>query len=469
MNKAPYKVCLILDNPVRDLDGLVLLGRELARLGTEAYLVPMYKQGYEVPAICPDFVLMNYARTANEAAIRKYHKAGISVGVLDTEGGVWESEEQFVDSIRHKECGAYIDLYCLWGKRQYKALLEKTSIPKERMAVTGSPRYDFCRRPWVDALEAVNISAKPVILVISNFALAYPRYAPGPEAEIESMVRAGYERQYARRRAEDEKHARAALVEVIKSLASDFPQADIAIRPHPFENDSEYKEMLGGNIRVERQGTVAPWLKASAITLHLNSSVAVDAYLMGKPAVSLDWINTDTIRGMSSLSYDASHKARDYGELKAVVSRAISGDKGMLAGVLSDAKVKDEVVSWFHEPDGNASSRTAAAIVSAIANKLTPTNRQKCRMMSLYGSVASMSGWIGGIGRLALGARLYDSLRSRRKEGSKGFSSEKVASILKKLDDINPEAGAFEASQIGRRDVIIGRIAGYSIKIASKS
>jgi len=88
-----YKICLIVDNPLRDLDGMVLLSMHLAERGADVYLVPMYTQGYEVPAICPDFVLMNYARTANAELIKAYSRAGIVVGVLDTEGGIWESPE----------------------------------------------------------------------------------------------------------------------------------------------------------------------------------------------------------------------------------------------------------------------------------------------------------------------------------------------------------------------------------------
>ena len=39
-------VCLIVDNPLRDLEGLVLLGRQLAAKGATVTLVPMYEQGF---------------------------------------------------------------------------------------------------------------------------------------------------------------------------------------------------------------------------------------------------------------------------------------------------------------------------------------------------------------------------------------------------------------------------------------
>ena len=56
--KSPC-VCLIVDNPLRDLDGLVLLGWQLARRGVDAWLVPMHEQSIDVRAIGADLVLVN--------------------------------------------------------------------------------------------------------------------------------------------------------------------------------------------------------------------------------------------------------------------------------------------------------------------------------------------------------------------------------------------------------------------------
>ena len=50
-------VCLLVDNPLRDLEGLVLLGWQLAAKGATVTLVPMYEQGFDVPALRPDLVL----------------------------------------------------------------------------------------------------------------------------------------------------------------------------------------------------------------------------------------------------------------------------------------------------------------------------------------------------------------------------------------------------------------------------
>ena len=79
------RISLIVDNPDRDLDGLVLLAATLAQRGAEVFLVPMYNQRLEIAALKPNFVLMNYARAANRRLIREYSQDGIAVGVLLTD------------------------------------------------------------------------------------------------------------------------------------------------------------------------------------------------------------------------------------------------------------------------------------------------------------------------------------------------------------------------------------------------
>ena len=42
------RVCLIVDNPLRDLDGLILVSWHLSQMDVDVYLVPMYVQATDV-------------------------------------------------------------------------------------------------------------------------------------------------------------------------------------------------------------------------------------------------------------------------------------------------------------------------------------------------------------------------------------------------------------------------------------
>lgn len=401
---------------MRDLDGLVLLGSVMARKGADVFLVPMYTQGYEVPSILPDFVLMNYARSANEDLIRAYANAGILVGVLETEGGIWLSDEQYMKSIRH-ECAGYIDLYCLWGIRQYDLFIKYGRWNKDKLVVTGHPRFDFYSYPWINTVDSIPTQGHPVVLINTSFSLSFPRFARNAGHEIRNLMKAGFKESYMKERVTAELKIRKDLLEVIKMLSSDFSDVLFIIRPHPFENDREYYTSFHNlkNVQVRREHTVAPWLKAACLMLHLNSSTAVDAFLMGKSAVTMDWINYDIIRNMSKLTCDLSYKCHSYEELKTIIAESVQSETYSLQQKhYYNDQVKSDIRALFHQIDGNTAHRIATAIFQKISRRQKKPSVKKCRIMALYGSKNSklMKGWIDGISRFCMGATVHDFLRT---------------------------------------------------------
>src|SRR5688572_21224316 len=113
---------LVVDNPRRDLSGLILVARELRALGQQAVLLPMYVQGYESPLLGLDAVLLNYFRPVNYGLAQGYHQAGLGVFVLDTEGGVLsesgvDSPDRWAEFVRSSGCAEVIDGYFFWGDR----------------------------------------------------------------------------------------------------------------------------------------------------------------------------------------------------------------------------------------------------------------------------------------------------------------------------------------------------------------
>ncbi len=78
------RIALVVDNPRRDLRGLVLLAYLFARRGAEVFLVPMHQQGYDLPLLALDLVVLNYARENNKGLMESYRDLRIRVAVLDT-------------------------------------------------------------------------------------------------------------------------------------------------------------------------------------------------------------------------------------------------------------------------------------------------------------------------------------------------------------------------------------------------
>ena len=76
------RICLIIDNPLRDIDGICLIAWHLSQIGHEVFITPMYDQVYDVFALKPDLVLSNYARANNFELLKQFYNLGIKVIML---------------------------------------------------------------------------------------------------------------------------------------------------------------------------------------------------------------------------------------------------------------------------------------------------------------------------------------------------------------------------------------------------
>ena len=80
------KIALIVDNPKRDLVGLVLLSLSLKKFSHDVYLVPSNLRFYEIGKIQPEYVIFPNLRWPNIKLAKFLKDCKVKVGVLETEG-----------------------------------------------------------------------------------------------------------------------------------------------------------------------------------------------------------------------------------------------------------------------------------------------------------------------------------------------------------------------------------------------
>lgn len=444
---AGPRVCLIVDNPLRDLEGLVLVAWHLAQRGAEVFLVPMYGQGYEVLSLCPDAVVVNYARATNRFLLESYAEAGIFVSVLDTEGGVVDSLEDYATSLSRNGTLGLVDQMLMWGPKQFDAFATLSGLPEERLAVTGCPRFDFCGMPWRTALPAPEDAEGPLVLVNTNFSLVNPRFSGGIEEELEVALGAGFsgwDRSYVDRLAHDTLEAWQKVMVTVRELAERLPEVRFVVRPHPFENLDPYERELAdiANVQVRLEGSVMSWIHPAAAVLHLNCGTAIEATLMGKPAINLEWLNTITLRQNAPLPHQISHPAASLDDLVSLLAE-IPKTGGV---TLPDDERKtnlQRVEEWFYTADGRAGERAADQILGALAQRTAAPSPEVCRRLALIGGKRQtpILGLVDGIGRLTLGP-LHGWLRenvvtggmSRAARRNKRFTPDQVREIARRIE-----------------------------------
>lgn len=456
---------------MRDLDGMVLLGGLLARKGTEVFLVPMYQQAFEVAALLPDLVLVNYLRPNNHKLVKAYSECGILIGVLDTEGGMFNDVEEELTNLVARSEPSNVDLYCLWGRCQYDSFIRGGILPKEKLYLTGCPRYDFCADPWKSALADVGLENNPLILVNTRFSLIFPRFQRGLKDEINIMLKLGFTNSYISEYARQCFLVWAEMINVVADLAKAFFKAVFVVRPHPFEDRKIYEQIFKDipNIRVIQEGTVLPWINSSLLLIQRDCSTAIEASFLDVPLVSLEWIDAPMLNNKAI--FGVSHHAKSKKELSDIVGRTLQGNP---VGPTSEMKRQREqiVKDWFYAIDGKSSERVANAILETIDRRKNGRPKQKPHKVLLHNGFtkAGLKSFFSFLGTRMLGFGKYDKLKSfllrKPRTISKEFRLQDIQSITNRLSKVADDSKAVKVEKVRNRHCCLKAVAHCSIRLS---
>ena len=358
------KIALIVDNPYRDLPGLVLLALQLCKDGATCYLVPMH-HCEQLWMLAPDAVLLNYLRVNNQEIARRLLDAGIKVSVLDTEGGVLASMQHYAKTIAtDRSLFRRVSCYFSWGPKLAEYLEREGIYAREQITVTGSPRTDFYAPAWREAAlrssTHVEEYPRPLVLVNGNFPIANPRFQT-PEEEARVLVKYfGYDWEVVLEFQRTARRAMHELSALCNSLAVKFPGVTFIYRPHPFERSDTYGDLLDGrpNLHLVKAGTVEGWILRSSAVVQRSCSTAIEAGIAGVPAISPAWIPT-AVPMPTAEAVSVGCETEE--ELVRALESILAGD---FAWPREARRTLDEVIDeWFYKIDGRAHERVAARLV----------------------------------------------------------------------------------------------------------
>lgn len=285
------RIAIVVDNPLRDLPGDVLLSCHLSRPDLVVYLVPFDNAPHEIFRIKPDYVLVNYVRKTNEVFLNRLVQAGLKFGVLDTEGGVFVKMEEeggrpnFVKTYtENKNILDAIADYFVWGRAVYDYLSAHGPIPKKCLRLTGTPRSDVLSNVWQN-----DSNPREIILINTSFTLGNPKFRTSTEEAEDLINRFKYQRHLVYEVLDQQKVIIQDFIEVTKELSKRFPKQFFVLRPHPFESHDVYLQSLKGikNVEIRGDNSIDYWLRRTKALFHYECSTAIEASLMGVPAFSL--------------------------------------------------------------------------------------------------------------------------------------------------------------------------------------
>ena len=354
----PTKIAIVVDNPRRDLRGLALLAYQFAKRGAVTFMVPMYQQGYDLPLLAPDMIILNYARESNRGLLESYHNSGARVAILDTEGGVlsesgFDSPNNWATSFRNSGLVDLVDDYCFWGSAVHDAFKQHSGLDEAGLALTGCPRYDFCSPPWSSLLT---YPRSDFILVNTNFSAINPAFTRSDSDEQRLFREQGWDAGYVQELFSELHRVFPRYLDIIEAIAQSAPARTVQVRPHPFENEALYHERFAGmpNVIIDGKGDIFNAIYGAECIVHLNCGSSVDAVRMGKTPISIEFLNSEVMRRHAPLPSQVSCHANSLNDLLELV-----GDVSLRANRYDVLKARRKIEPWFHLSDGRAAERTA--------------------------------------------------------------------------------------------------------------
>lgn len=367
---------IILDHPKRDLAGVVMIAHALAVRGHTTSIVPLYDQAVDIPLLGLDALIVNYARPANLSLIQAYATMGVPVFVLDTEGGILAEDganapDQLACYVSESGYANILSGYFFWGSRLRDAFAKSSGIAPQKLHVTGCPRFDFASPRWEAILDA---PWRDYILVNANFPLVNPLFARSSEEETMTLVHAGWKVDYVAQMLSDSRKIFTGYLRTIFDLATHFPQHTFLVRPHPFENANVYRESLSAlsNVIVDGRGSVLNVIRHAKCVLHLNCGTAVEATMLRRLPVSMEFLNTDHMSNHSTLPSKISLRANSYEEMCSTIEN-LDAATGQFS---FEQNYSENILPWFHLNDGRAADRVADVMVqygAAARSRVKPS------------------------------------------------------------------------------------------------
>lgn len=454
------RIALIVDHPQRDLAGIVLTALELCRRGATCYLVPHNLREREIWALAPDFVLLNFARRGGEAFAAGLASAGIRFGVLDTEGAVWETPEAYSELLwTDSTLRDLVVPMCLWGPSMTEHLVGMRFFAERQIRVTGCPRFDFYHGAWRPALDSRTAAERPRILVNTNFHTVNSRFVSRYLNKVQFRDVYGWDDERIADFMERQERAVVATISLVGALSSDFPQVQVVLRPHPFENPETYRQALGHvhNLEINSDGPVQHQISRAVAVIQRSCTTALEAGFCGVPALSPQWIDAPTL---IPISESVSVPCDNYADMRTAVASILSCSFRCPGHI--ESAIMRVTRDWFHEIDGRSHVRVADAVLPS-ARLAGPIDRRLCSRY-LYDAnckpqsqAERMGRWV----RRQLGLnpdwsfrymRVRSSLRWDRTD--KAFSWADVAALVRRieatrLDDPTPPLSLALARDMG--------------------
>jgi surface carbohydrate biosynthesis protein len=329
MPNHPSTLIIPVENQVRELDAKLLLSCIAAERGFPVVLGSRSFIHFRAASFPRGVYLAKSMRTLSDRMFGILRNLGHAIVAWDEEGLVRAPDRDYYE--RRLSAKAVRDVATLfaWGPDNARVFKDFPGYTGAPIHVTGNPRCDMLRselRHYFDPeVESLRERFGRLLLVNTNFGHAN-HFLPelrGTSSDGDSPRDSNF--QLASFRSLVFEHFR----EMVPTLAEAFPQFTIVVRPHPIERHEPWQKLAqrSANLQVANDGNVIPWLMASEVLVQNGCSTAIEAAVLGLPAITYRPVTSD--RFDVSLIDALTHHVRSQDELHEAITAIVNGELGV--------------------------------------------------------------------------------------------------------------------------------------------
>lgn len=287
---------------------------------------------------------------------------GIKVVSIDEEGLASQNNHfKYITQRVSEETLAQASLVFTWGSSEARIITEEYPHFASKIKNTGNPRVDLLKPYWSNKLfgsQVRQIKQKygNYILFPSNFTI---NHALGKGGSLELLRNIGRIKNQ-----EDQNHYSEKLgyfermfahfVDIVQAVASEFPEVNVLVRPHPSEDPAFWRILSKKykNLHIQDGGVPTPWLMGADLVVHSSCTTGLEASLLGTKTIA--YLPDTSHEYAKHISNDFSVKCFEKAKVLNIIQRYFNGKDWSDIGIHVDKNLYEKHLANYFE-DSNAS------------------------------------------------------------------------------------------------------------------
>ena len=394
MHQSPSTLIIPVENQVRELDAKLLLACVAAERGLAVVIGSQPFVQFAMPSLPRGVFLAKSLRYNSALMLGLIQSLGHEIVAWDEESLVRYDAPDYYSWRFSAETFKPLSHLFAWGQddaAMFSAYPGAHGLP---IHVTGNPRADLLRPElrdyFADDVSALRAQHGDFILINTNFSFVNAfvpslnlLQAANGAAQV-SRTGHGMSLEFAQGMAAHQRAIHDHFRDLLSDLSAWFPERIIVLRPHPSEDHGAWERATAdfANVRVIHSGNVVPWLLACRVLLHNGCTTAVEATLLGIPAVSY--------QPVMAASYDyylpnaLSHCAQTPAEVRELLTEILAERLGQVA----DAVRTPILARHLAATSGALAADRVVDVLEAAGHTKHPPPRP--------GLPQFLKGWVGG-------------------------------------------------------------------------